>query len=411
MKLKEWQTVLNEQRLPHQLKLQSNQIDRAFGRHELNTQVSGGKVNSQTIQFDLNEQIEAGKEMLVGIKNELLALFGVSAIKFSRLSAGLRLHVEHQAETAVRLTELISILDDVGAETAVIGLNDEGQPLLHQFSSERLSHILIQGNEGAGKSSLLRSIAVSLAMLNRQSQLQLVLFSPDKQNNSVLKPLAYLPHLLVPVVASLNDCQEMLSFLEDEMQYRMQQGSANPTIVLLIDDVELLLQMPHIVNQLLNLLQNGPDNGIHLVLSHVTSESTPFPEMLKGNIPFRIVGQLPSPEVARLVTDLIDSQAEHLQGRGDFITISGETVLFFQGASINDYDLHLVLDKLHRYRPRSILAYPFKEQNSSPDFPAKLVENSDEKLEFSIEGHAFSIKKENDEEIPFDIGLPPDPID
>lgn len=393
MKLEQWQSVIHEQRLPHQLKLQSHQIEKTFSDHNMDTQVFGGGVSKQTIRFDLSEQLEAGKEMLSGIKKELLSMFGVSSIQFNRVNGNLQLQIERQDDSPVPLVDLISSLQEIPPRTAILGLDDERHPLLHEFSTNDLSHILVQGESGAGKSSFLRTIAVSLAMMNKQSQLQLVTISLNPEVENVLKPLDYLPHMLEPNIETFTDCQDLLLFLEDEMQYRLNQGSTTPTIVTLIDDVEYLFKYPKIVNQLQNLLQNGPTAGLHFVLAHGNLSDYPFPEMLKANMPLRIVGRVSSEEQARHVTGLIDSQANLLEGKGDFLTFVGETVDYFHGAYLNDYELHLIIDRLHRNRPRPILAQPFSVTAGSayeapPEFQA-----TDNIVDFSIVGHAFSIDK------------------
>ena len=74
MNLKEWQTVIQEQSVPHQIRVQSRQVENAFSQHNVSAQVYGGGLNRQTIRFDLSEQVEAGKEMLSGIKKELLSI-------------------------------------------------------------------------------------------------------------------------------------------------------------------------------------------------------------------------------------------------------------------------------------------------------------------------------------------------
>lgn len=353
---KEWRSLNSEQRLSHQLKLQSHQIEQTFSQHAVETEVVGGNVSHQAIRFDLSEQLELGKEMLSGIKDDLLAMFGVSSMQFLRDGGGLRLQVERQQDVPVPLLELISSMDEIGVGTAVLGLDDENNPLLHDFSPDSLSHILVQGDEGAGKSAFLRTVGVSLAMLNKQSQLQLIAIAPDQSKQSPLTVFNYLPHMLEPVVTAADDCQLIFDFLEEEMQYRLSQKMVTPTIVILIDDFELLLDNPQIVRQTLNLLQNGSDAGIHLVIGHREVAAKPMPELLKANIPFNIVGNVAAESDARHVTGIVDSAAHELLGAGDFVTIIGDTKFYFQAAYIGDYELHLIIDKLHRSRPRSILA-------------------------------------------------------
>lgn len=385
MKLKQWQAVLNEQKVPHQLKLQTHQIENVFAKHNQDTQVNGGNVTSKTIRFDLSEQVEAGKEMLSGIKKELLSILGVSAIHFSRREGALQLQIERQEQNPVSLVELITEMDDVPQQTAILGLDDEGYPLLHEFTAVHPAHMLIQGESGAGKSTLLRTIGVSLAMLNKQSQLQLIAISLNESSRKVLSPLNYLPHLLEPLVNSVTDCQELFSFLEDEMSYRLSQTTTTPTIVVLVDDVEEMLSKNTAVVQLQNLLQNGPNAGIHFVLSHDTDSVTPLPEMIKANIPLKVVGWISDAEKAQQVTGVVDSQAELLNGKGEFLTFFGDSLYAFHVANVNEYDLHLIIDRLHRSRPRPMLAQSFVAE--APEAYSTAVSNpqANEEKSFTIQ--------------------------
>lgn len=426
MKLDEWHLEINEQRLPHQIKLQSHQIEKTFSQNDVPTQVMGGDITRQTIRFDLAGQFEAGKDLLFGIKKELLSMFGVSSIHFSRGFRGLQLHIDRHDEDRVTLIRLIRKLDEINSGTAILGIDDEGHPLLHEFTTSELSHILIQGGQEAGKSSLLRTIGVSLAMTNKQSQLQLLAISPNKAHENILKPLEYLPHMLEPLIETTDECKAILKFLQEEMQYRNHQRSTTPTIVVLMDDIDHYLADPQIENQLINILQNGSSAGIHLVIAQGELAQSALPEMMKANVPFQLIGRVSSREHAQRLTQMIDSDAELLNGKGEFLVISGESGYCFQAASINNYELHLVVDKLHRSRPRPLLAQPFEEHFEEQDELDSLVDQPEEPLPFSVkEGYQVKVGTntsfskfiapapakegaDDDEEIPFDIGLPPD---
>ncbi|MEM7333178.1 MAG: FtsK/SpoIIIE domain-containing protein [Chloroflexota bacterium] len=368
MNLKEWQTVIQEQKVPHQIKVQSRQVETAFSQHNVDAQILGGGINRETIRFDLSEQVEAGKELLSGIKKDLLSIFGVSSIQFARQKGQLQLQIDRPQNSPVPLIELLTSIDEISPQTAVLGLDEEGHPLLHEFMPQLMSHVLIQGMKGAGKSALLKTIAISLAMLNKQSKLQLLAVSPASNFSNDLLPLNYLPHMLEPVMESSEDCGQLFTFLEEELQYRLSQNCATPTIITLIDNVEALTASPQIINQLHYLLQNGPNAGIYFVLAHEVGDNH-MPEMIKANIPLQIVGKVNSSDDAQRITGLVDSQAEHLNGKGEFLTLSGEMVIYFHSAFVNDHELLMVIDKLHRNRPRPILAQSFS--NSSYSLPDK----------------------------------------
>ena len=296
----------------------------------------------------------------------------------------MQLQIDRPQYSPVPLTELLTSMDEISCKTAVIGLDEEGHPLLHEFTPHLMSHVLIQGDVGAGKSSLLKTIAVSLAMLNKQSQLQLVAISSTVSTQNVLKPLNYLPHMLEPVMESVEDCAELFNFLEEELQYRLSQNCATPTIVVLIDDMQSICNNPQMINQLHYLLQNGPNAGIYFVLAHEVEADQYLPEMVRANIPLQIVGKVHSADEAQRITGLVDSQAELLTGKGDFLTVAGESVIYFHSAFINDHELLMVVDKLHRNRPRPMLAQTFSEE-SETQLSGSYEDDTSEDVSFLIQ--------------------------
>ena len=52
--------------------------------------------------------------------------------------------------------------------TAVLGLDQEGVPLLLRLPSPNVAHVLIAGTTGSGKTALARAMVASLAMHNHQ---------------------------------------------------------------------------------------------------------------------------------------------------------------------------------------------------------------------------------------------------
>ena len=54
-----------QNRLQHQLQLQSEQIERVFSQHQFSTQVAGGTVRPSLISFDLNSSLSQGWERLM----------------------------------------------------------------------------------------------------------------------------------------------------------------------------------------------------------------------------------------------------------------------------------------------------------------------------------------------------------
>src|SRR3990172_759767 len=78
----------------------------------------------------------------------------------------------------VPLLALCRRLPAVPLGTAVLGIADDGAPLLLRLPSPDVAHVLVAGTTGSGKTALAQAIVLSLALAHRRSQLQLVLIYP-----------------------------------------------------------------------------------------------------------------------------------------------------------------------------------------------------------------------------------------
>ncbi|MCB9444926.1 MAG: DUF87 domain-containing protein [Ardenticatenaceae bacterium] len=353
-----------QDRLQHQLQLQSEQIERVFSQHQFSAQVAGGTVRSSLISFDLNSSLSQGWERLRGLTHELKSVLNVPEVRLSREDGQLKLYITRPESPPVALLDLLPLLPDLPPVTATLGLDENGRPVLLDFDNPDVSHVLIAGDTGSGKTSLLRTLALSLALKNRQSRLQLLVIDPEtavsRHSYAILQPLSLLPHMLAGISYRLEEAVETLNFLHGEMEYRRQQQVKLPTIVVLIDKVDHLLETGGdvVLNPLQTLLQHGGGAGIHCVLSTQFPETAVLNNQLRANLPVRIVGQVADESAARTATGLMDTQAEYLLGEGDFLAVVGGEAAHFQAAYTDDYDLHLCLEDLHRNRPAPLLAQP-----------------------------------------------------
>lgn len=359
-----WRKMMKEERLKHQLEVQSRQIEKVFNHHQLSAQVSGGQVQPRQIRFDLHAQLETGVELLKRLKADLLAVLGATLIQDD---GGWSINVSRSDDVPVALLDLVPMLDDVPPVTAVLGLSEDGNPVICELNDIDVPHVLISGQKGAGKSSLIRTMATSLAMSNRQHQCQLVILAPQIEpntENKLLAPLELLPHMIFPIAWEVQESLSTLDFLVDEFAYRLEQNMKTPSIVIMIDElVHLLAEGGQTANDLLlPLLHKGPSVGIHLILATEEPQSPLLTQPIRATVPLRLVGQMGSEAQAKAGAGIGGTQAEYLLGDGDFLAVVEDTSVHFQAAAIGDYDLHLTLDMLQRTRPRPLIAQPYDPQ-------------------------------------------------
>jgi S-DNA-T family DNA segregation ATPase FtsK/SpoIIIE len=185
----------------------------------------------------------------------------------------------------------------------------------------------------------------SLAMHNRQTQIQLVMIDPKGRG---FGPLAGLPHVLGDVAADAGTAVERLRWVVEEMERRDREQMSAPLLVVAIDELADLLHSGGAMAEALltRISQRGREAGIHLVACTQKPTAALIGGSIKANFPVRLVGTVASRDEARYATGLPDSGAEKLEGKGDFLLVSkGETVRF-QAAWLGPDDLATVVTTL-----------------------------------------------------------------
>jgi DNA segregation ATPase FtsK/SpoIIIE-like protein len=354
---------MSKERLRHQLEVQSLQIEQVFARRRVPAQVSGGTIRPDSIRFDLQGQLAAGWERLLELKEELAAALRARDVHIEVADGRLSVEVWPRQSYPVDLLDLQASLDELGPLTAVLGLSEDERPVLLNFQSPELAHLLIAGGREAGKTALLRTLALSLATANKQSQMQLLVISGDEtcaMETHLLRPINYLPHILAPVIERPEEVRDAFRFLVEEMEYRLAQGVDSPLIFVFIDRVVSLLQQggQNLLDPLTRLAQRGAAAGLRLVLTTRDPNAAVLDNFLRTQFPMRIVGRVGDEQAAYAAAGVAGSQAELLQGQGDFVAVANETMVAFQGAYVGDYDFHMSVDKLHRRRQAALLARP-----------------------------------------------------
>lgn len=352
-----------EARLSHLLSVQSHQIEKVMSHHQIPATVVGGKVNHRTVNFDLQTYLTDGLGRVRGLFDDLRAALGVEHTSLSNKSGRWQLQVARPAEPAVSLIRLQLENSNPPPMTAIIGLAEGEHPVMLRFGPKYVHHVLIAGDSGAGKTTLLRTIGAGLAMANRQSGFQLLVLDPCGNDNLVaqpLRPLSWLPHMLTDPAVDVESCQSILHFLVEEMEYRRKEHIRQPNIVTLVDHlVTLIEQSQQAAQDIIRLLQFGPQAGIHLVLSTSRPDSPRLDTSFRTNLSIRLVGRINQSQGPRRIAGITLDQVTALIGGGDFIAASNDKITYFQAAAIDDYDLHLTLTELiHHKRPR-LLAYPY----------------------------------------------------
>jgi len=237
--------------------------------------------------------------------------------------------------------------------TPVIGVDEEGTPLLLRLPSPDVGHVLICGTTGSGKTELARTMITSLAIHDHLGKVQLILIDPKRRGYA---PFAQLPHLLLPVIHDEDEALGALAWLVEEMERRDRQGANAPRLIVFIDELaDLMLasqadpstssghRLEHVLTRL---TQRGREAGIHIVACTQKPTAAVIGSLIKSNFPVRIVGSVPDASDAAVATGISGTGAERLLGRGDFLVVAKGQVTRMQAAYISETEIAEVITQL-----------------------------------------------------------------
>jgi S-DNA-T family DNA segregation ATPase FtsK/SpoIIIE len=330
--------------------------------------VTGGTVTPRWVRFQVLPAVGAKISKIKSLSEEMAAALDASNCRVSRRGAAVAVEVPRDDPEPVRLLPLYNQLIDETANqppipsvTAVLGLAEDGAPLLIRLPSPDVAHILVAGTTGSGKTMLLQAIILSLAMGNPPALrgemgegMSLVLIDPK---GHAFRLFEGLPHLARPVIWEVEEMTEVLQSLVRLMERRSGYGRAGrngnagpqPPVVVVIDELADLLMVGRKEVQwaLTRLTQRGREAGIHVVAATQKPTSAVLGPLVKANFPVRLVGRVTSAEDARTATGWSGTGAERLAGRGDFLAVAEGRVIRFQAAHISPAEIHKVVESLH----------------------------------------------------------------
>ncbi|MEK9163848.1 MAG: DNA translocase FtsK [Chloroflexota bacterium] len=323
------------------MEFQSDRIEAVLASHRIPVRVHGGTIAPRWVRFHFTAAPSAKVNSIRNLSEEIALALGAPDVRITRDGEVMAVEVPRADMQTVRLLPMLRKLlagSVVPPVSACAGLTDDGHPLLLRLPSPDVTHVLVAGATGSGKTELMRSLLISLAATNRQSKLQLALIDPKSRG---FAPLAALPHLLAAPAADVPSAIALLNRLIAEMDRRDGRGISSPCIVIAVDEVVDLLMTggKAVETALTRIAQRGREAGLHLLLGAQKPASSVLGPQLKANLPVRLVGRVGSVEDARVATGISGSGAEKLTGRGDFLAVTGGCTTHFQAAHVPPADM------------------------------------------------------------------------
>lgn len=336
------------------LEIQADRIEQVLARHRVAGHVRGGIVTPRFVQFQVAAAMGTRVKQIANLAEEIAMALGKQDARIYRKGDVIHVEVPREKPEPVRLLKLCNRVESPPPCTALLGVEENGTPLMMRMTAPEVAHVLIAGTTGSGKTALARTLLTTLALFNPPEVVQLVLIDPKGRG---FGPLRGLPHVLGEVVVDVDDALARLGWLVEEMERRDRARESMPQLIVAIDELaDLMMTGGSRAEQLIGRIsQRGREAGLHLVACTQKPTAGLIGGVTKANFPVRLVGAVAGKDEARYASGITDSGADKLDGKGDFLLVCNSEVVRFQAAWIGPDDMAVVLQQLTDTRAPRLL--------------------------------------------------------
>jgi len=328
----------------------------------IDVEMGAVSVGPTVTQYTLRPSEGVKLSQITTLANDLALALAAHPIRIEAPIPGKSLvgiEVPNEAKAIVKLRDILdsSVFKNRDTDlTFALGQNVAGNPVVTAL--DHMPHLLIAGATGSGKSVSINSLLLSLLYANSPDSLRLILVDPKRVE---LTPYNNIPHLLTPVITSVEKTINALRWVTGEMDRRFrlleETGKRNiegynnngseeqlPYIVVVIDELADLMAIAatEVEGVIIRLAQMARAVGIHLVVATQRPSVDVITGLIKANITSRIAFSVASGMDSRTILDT--TGAEKLLGRGDMLYISADLSKprRLQGAFVTDEEIEAV---------------------------------------------------------------------
>ena len=288
----------------------------------------------------------------------------------------LGIEVERTDKEIVELGEVIRSEEFQKADSKVsIALGKDMNGIIKTINMENISHMLISGTTGSGKSMYIHSIINSILYKANPNEVKLLMIDTKAVELSLYNGI---PHLLIPVITDSKRATGALSWAIQEMENRYvifaqksvrnikeyneaikegkEKGLELPNILIIIDEFADLIEFDKSIIEdfIYRLTQRAKKVGIYIIIATERPSIDIITGTIKANIPTRIAFKVFSQADSKTIIDV--AGAEKLKGNGDMLyyTLGIPKPIRIQGCYTSEEQIRNIVEF---FRKKDVVTY------------------------------------------------------